>query len=102
MKDNSKCKISLEKLFPIPFSKGIVSYTEKGDDRMQCPRCHSENCYIINEVTTKGKDYSAGKGCLGYLIFGTWGLLCGACGEGKTTTNTNYWVCNNCGKKWRA
>lgn len=69
---------------------------------MQCPKCGGYNCTIINEVQTKGKDYSAGKGCCGYLLFGWAGLLCGLCGEKKKTTNTNYWVCNNCGKKWRA
>lgn len=69
---------------------------------MKCPKCESINCQIINEVHTKGKDFSAGKGCLGALIFGPLGLLCGACGKGKETTNTNYWVCNSCGNKWKA
>lgn len=70
---------------------------------MQCPKCGSYNCTIINEVKTTGKDYSATKGCCGVLILGGWeGLLCGLCGEGKRTTSTNYWICNDCGKKWRA
>ena len=69
---------------------------------MKCPRCGSENCNIINETTTKGKDFSVGKGCLGALILGPFGLLCGACGKGRQTINTNYWVCNNCGHKWKA
>lgn len=69
---------------------------------MKCPKCESENCQIINEVQTSGKDYSAGKGCIGTILLGPIGLLCGACGKGKTTTNTNYWVCNNCGNKWKA
>lgn len=68
---------------------------------MKCPDCGSENCQIINEVATAGKDYDAKEGCCGYICFGPIGLLCGACGKGKKTTNTNYWVCNNCGKKWR-
>lgn len=69
---------------------------------MKCPRCGNENCSIINETTTTGTDYSVGKGLCGGLIFGPLGLLCGACGEGKQVHNTNYWVCNNCGKKWKA
>lgn len=69
---------------------------------MKCPKCGSDNCQIINEVTTKGKDFSAGKGCLGALLFGWLGILCGACGNGKKNINTNYWVCNNCGNKWKA
>ncbi len=68
---------------------------------MICPKCGSDNVQIINETTTSGKDYSAGKGCLGFLIAGPAGLLCGACGRGKRTKNTQYWVCNNCGKKWK-
>ena len=69
---------------------------------MNCPRCGSVNCQIINEATTKGRDYSAGKGCIGTLILGPIGLLCGACGKGRQIINTNYWVCNNCGYKWKA
>ena len=69
---------------------------------MNCPKCGSGNVQIINETTTKGKDFSAGKGCLGYLLAGPFGILCGACGKGKQTINTQYWVCNNCGRKWKA
>ncbi len=68
---------------------------------MVCPRCGEQNCSVINETTTSGKDFSASKGCLGALILGPLGILCGACGKGKQTTNTNYWVCNNCGNKWK-
>lgn len=68
---------------------------------MKCPRCGNENCSVINETTTTGKDFSAGKGCLGALLLGPLGVLCGACGKGKQTTNQNYWVCNQCGHKWK-
>ena len=50
---------------------------------MKCPRCGNENCSVINETTTTGKDFSAGKGCLGALLLGPLGVLCGACGKGK-------------------
>lgn len=69
---------------------------------MICPKCKGENCQIINEVTSKGKDFSAGKGCLGAICLGPIGVLCGACGKGKKNINTQYWVCNNCGNKWKA
>lgn len=68
---------------------------------MKCPKCQNENCQIINEVTTSGKDYSAVKGCLGTMLLGPSGMLCGACGKGKQTTNTNFWVCKDCGNKWK-
>lgn len=68
---------------------------------MKCPVCGSESCQIINEVVATGKDYSASKGCCGWFFLGPIGLLCGACGKGKQINNIQYWVCNNCGKKWR-
>lgn len=46
--------------------------------------------------------FSASKGCCGWYIFGPIGLLCGSCGGGKKVINNNYWVCNNCGRKWKA
>lgn len=64
---------------------------------MRCSNCGSENCQIINEVSTKGTDFSASKGCCGWYIFGPIGLLCGSCGGEKKVINNNYWVCNNCG-----
>ena len=69
---------------------------------MRCSKCGSENCKIINEVHSKGKDFSGSKGCCGYILFGPIGVLCGACGGGRKIHNTHYWVCNNCGRKWRA
>ncbi len=73
--------------------------------KLCCPQCGNEELQVINEtnVQTTGKNYSAGKGCLGYLLLGPFGLLCGSCGQGQQThtTNTTYWVCPKCGKKFR-
>lgn len=69
---------------------------------MVCPKCGSNNSQIFNQVSTKGKDYSAGQGCCGALIAGPIGLLCGLCGQSKKTYNNQYWVCSDCGNKWRA
>lgn len=73
--------------------------------KLCCPQCGHEELQVVNEsnVHTTGKNYSAGKGCLGYLLLGPLGLLCGSCGQGKKTqtTNTTYWVCPKCGKKFR-
>ena len=68
---------------------------------MQCPKCGANNSQIINEVSTTGKDYSVGNGCCGWILFGPVGLLCGLCGTGKKTHNKQYWVCNECGNKWK-
>lgn len=70
-----------------------------------CPDCGNRDLQVTTETKTQttGSDFSVGKGCLGYLLFGPLGILCGACGQGKqtTTTNTTYWVCPKCGKKFR-
>ena len=56
-------------------------------------------------VKTSGGGYSATKGCFGWLIFGPFGLLCGNCGSKQKTsvdtTNKTYWVCSDCGNKFR-
>ena len=68
---------------------------------MRCPKCGGENCQVLNETHTTGKNFSASKGLCGAILLGPIGLLCGACGKGKQTQNTNFWVCNNCGNKWK-
>lgn len=86
------------------FNLRIISYrkNKSGEDLiMQCPRCGGANCTIINETTTSGKDFSVGKGLCGYWIFGPTGLLCGLCSDGKTVRSRSFWVCNNCGYKWK-
>lgn len=69
---------------------------------MICPRCGKDNSQIINEVSTKGKDFYASKGCCGAMMLGPIGVLCGACGKGRKVNNHQYWICNSCGKKWKA
>ncbi len=68
---------------------------------MICPNCGANNSSVINETTTQGKDFDTGNACCGYILLGPIGILCGACGDGKKTINTNYFVCNNCGYKWK-
>ena len=69
---------------------------------MQCPNCGNTNLQATTETSSTGKDFSAGKGCCGAILMGPIGILCGACGKGKQTHNNQYWICNNCGNKWRA
>lgn len=69
---------------------------------MICPNCGSNNSQIINQVTTKGTDFSASKGCCGAVLLGPIGILCGACGQGRKTYNNQFWVCADCGRRWRA
>lgn len=69
---------------------------------MRCPNCGSDQCQIVADTQVETKGYGAGKGCCGFIIFGWVGLLCGLCGSGKTKSTTqHYWVCHNCGNKFR-
>lgn len=72
---------------------------------MRCPECGSEELQIVRDtnVKTTGKNYSGGQGCLGFLMFGPLGLLCGNCGQGQKTQvqQKTHWVCSKCGHKFR-
>ena len=57
---------------------------------VKCPKCGSSNLEIVSDV--KGKGVSGTKVCL----FG----ICGLCGAGKTKTE-HYWVCRDCGNKFK-
>lgn len=73
-------------------SRPAVPHVMQQDNQsMKCPTCGSTNLQVINEVHSKG--VSGTKVCL----FG----LCGLCGAGKTK-NVQYWVCQNCGHKFKA
>lgn len=79
-------------------SDGIAA---TGIPQLVCPRCGGTNCMPVVESSTKGKDFSAGKGCCGYALLGPLGILCGACGGGKQSTSTAYWMCTKCGNKFQ-
>jgi len=64
----------------------------------KCPHCGGDVVPIM--TTTQGKSYSAGSGCLGYLLLGPFGLLCGLCGT-KGATQKTEWICQKCGAKVR-
>lgn len=70
--------------------------------KMKCPSCGGNDCQLTTETKTTGKDFSASKGCCGAILLGPIGVLCGLCGEGKQTNSTSFWVCSNCGKKFKA
>ena len=79
--------------------------TKSSSTGVSCPNCNSRNLHVTteNNTTSSGGGYSGGKGCLGFLLFGPLGLLCGSCGSKTTTTTTNktFWVCQDCGNKFR-
>ena len=72
---------------------------------VSCPNCRSTNLHVSTEsnTTSIGGGYSGGKGCLGFLLLGPLGLLCGSCGSKQkiSTTNQTFWICGDCGNKFR-
>lgn len=66
-----------------------------------CPKCGSNNLQVIQEQHTKGKDFKGGRACCGAILLGPIGILCGSCGKGKQLKTNNFWLCNNCGNKFK-
>ena len=73
------------------------------NNKPRCPRCGSSNLQVVmsQDTSATGGGYSGGKGCLGFLLFGPLGLLCGSCGS-KTkieSSNRTGLVCIDCGSE---
>jgi len=72
---------------------------------IRCPKCESQNLQVTLETTTtsSGGGYSGAKGCLGFLLLGPLGLLCGSGGKkvSSSTEHKNFWICMKCGHKFR-
>ena len=87
-------------------TEGLLSNRKPYIGEICCPNCGSDQLQVISEtsVKTSGGGYSGGKGCLGFLLFGPLGLLCGSCGQSQhtTTTNQTFFVCSKCGNKFRS
>lgn len=65
-----------------------------------CPKCGGTNCRMMMETKTESTPFGFGRACCGWIFLGPLGLLCGLCGMGTSTETKNYWVCNDCGKKF--
>lgn len=64
--------------------------TTANPNSVKCPRCGGTNLQAVANVTGKGASFWKLCFC---------GLL-GLCGTGKTKTE-HFWVCQNCGNKFR-
>ena len=96
-------EIGIFLLFFIVKNDMIMSdFKYKGEIKMQCPKCGSTNLQSTTETNSTGKDFSASKGCCGAILLGPIGILCGACGKGRKITSTTYWLCSECGNKFKA
>lgn len=84
-----------------PAQNNIPPQAETFSHSMKCPKCGSNNLQVTTEVESYGKDYSATKGCLGWLLFGPLGFLCGLCGQNKKIKSKSMWKCINCGNTFK-
>ena len=82
--------------------EGAIRQQGKGSGGVRCPNCQSVNLQTIVESNTTGKGgFSAFDGCLGYLLMGPLGLLCGSRKTKIKTTNTTFFMCMDCGNKFK-
>lgn len=96
---------------PPPVNSNPTPPPPQNGPKLCCPECGSRDLQILSETnfqtSVKTKGYSNSKGCLGYLLFGPLGFLCGNCGGGGkstvnvNTTTSNAWICKDCGNKFR-
>lgn len=68
---------------------------------MKCPRCGKENCHYVTNTRVSSSPFGMSEACCGFLFLGPLGLLCGLCGSETTSATDEYWICEDCGKKFR-
>lgn len=104
------CGHTLTDVDPHTKTSPTTETSDAGENSIHCPECGSRDLQYVTDTdfstTVKTKGYSGSKGCLGTLMLGPFGLLCGSCGSGKSTTTVNTttshgWICKNCGHKFR-
>ncbi|MDO4343812.1 MAG: zinc ribbon domain-containing protein [Eubacteriales bacterium] len=69
---------------------------------MKCPRCGGHNCQFVSSTKVHSSLFGWSEACCGYICLGPAGILCGFCGSDVTTKTKEYWICNDCGAKFKA
>lgn len=91
-----------------PVSQTIPSTNGGWEDpkKLRCPKCKSERLISTTDtiVNDNSKGYGGGLGCLGFLLMGPLGLLCGLCGKKRdiSVENLHYFICQDCGHEFLA
>ena len=70
-------------------------------EELQCPKCGADGCIPQYKQHVSGGGYGCLSGCLGWLLLGPLGLLCGACGNSVQSTNELVWICPKCGNEFK-
>lgn len=98
---NDNYNIQSENDIEIEKEKGSEKIDESDYPWLHCPCCKSTKIQAVSHTEVKG-GYRAGRGCLGWLLFGPIGVLCGAFGKKSriTSTSTVRFVCMECGKEF--
>lgn len=99
--DDNRPHLATTNIVPSGNNENAASYTGHNSG-IRCVRCGSANLFPVSETKTKGKDFKVGDALCGALLLGPLGLICGAMGKGKQTTTTTYWLCKDCGNKFKA
>lgn len=71
------------------------------EEKLQCPRCGTDGCIPQYKQHVSGGGYGCLSGCLGWLLLGPLGLLCGACGNSVQSKNELVWICPKCGNEFK-
>lgn len=69
---------------------------------MKCPRCGGNNCQFVSSAKVHGSLFGWLDACCGFICLGPAGILCGFCGSDVKTKTKEYWICNDCGAKFKA
>lgn len=84
--------------YTVKYADNLPHYTSGG---VKCPSCGSTDLTTVSDTHTTGKDFNSSNACCGYLLCGPLGLLFGVDKKGKQQHTDNFWVCKNCGNKFK-
>ncbi len=99
--DCQKIESSEMHMQQVPLSDDLSEIEVSVGSKLHCPKCKSEKIQALTETNVQG-GYRAGRGCLGWLLLGPLGILCGALGKKArvSSTNNTVFVCMECGFKF--
>lgn len=84
-------------------SQSVANPPAQTNNNLKCPKCGGHNLSPISETHTRGKNFSICNALCGSAVcLGPIGMLCGFAGKGKQLSTVTYWLCSDCGNKFKA